>query len=86
MMRGMILLLGLLLVAGCVNGTDSSRIDPNLYDASGNLAAAMPPPPAPAPAAPECREVERSVTIGGQAQRAYANACRQPDGSWRFTN
>ena len=82
-MRGMTIALGLLLVAGCVSGPDSMGLyDPRVYDANGNIAAAAPPPPS----APECREVERTVIIGGQAQRAYANACRQPDGTWRFTD
>ncbi|MEJ2199490.1 MAG: RT0821/Lpp0805 family surface protein [Desulfuromonadaceae bacterium] len=29
-----------------------------------------------------CREYSQTVTIGGQPQRAYGTACRQPDGSW----
>ena len=82
-MRGTAIVLGLVLVAGCVSDDPMGRYDPRLYDANGNIAAAV---PTPAPAAPECREVERTITIGGQTQRAHGNACRQPDGSWRFTD
>ena len=30
-----------------------------------------------------CREYEQTVTVGGQSQKAYGTACRQPDGSWK---
>jgi surface antigen len=30
-----------------------------------------------------CREYQSSVNIGGQVERAYGTACRQPDGSWK---
>jgi surface antigen len=30
-----------------------------------------------------CREYQSTVNIGGQAERAYGTACRQPDGSWK---
>jgi surface antigen len=33
-----------------------------------------------------CREYQQSVRVGGQTQRAYGTACRQPDGSWRVVN
>lgn len=33
-----------------------------------------------------CREYSQTVTIGGQSQRAYGTACRQPDGSWQIVN
>ena len=82
-MRGMAIALGLLVVAGCASQDTAGDYDPRLYDANGNVVAAVPPP---APAEPLCREVERNITIGGQPQRAYANACRQPDGSWRFAD
>jgi hypothetical protein len=39
-------------------------------------------------AAPEtgryCREYQRTVTVGGQAQAAYGRACWRPDGSWEI--
>ena len=30
-----------------------------------------------------CREFQQTVQVGGQTERAYGTACRQPDGSWR---
>ena len=87
-MRLLLIVLGLTAVAGCVAGPDTlGRYDPNLYDANGQVVAAVPPPsPPPAPAAPACREVTRDVTIGGQVQHAVGPACRQSDGTWRFTH
>ena len=31
-----------------------------------------------------CREFIHEVTIGGQKERAYGKACRQPDGQWEI--
>ncbi len=75
-------LLPLSFLAACV-AAPSASYDPNLYDASGHV---VPPLAAAMPAPPDCREVQTHVTIGGTAQVAYATACRQPDGSWHFTN
>ncbi|MBK8173894.1 MAG: hypothetical protein IPK66_00900 [Rhodospirillales bacterium] len=33
-----------------------------------------------------CREYQQTVTIGGQPQKSYGTACRQPDGSWKITS
>ncbi len=33
-----------------------------------------------------CREYQQTVTVGGDTQRAFGKACRQPDGSWRITS
>ena len=33
-----------------------------------------------------CREYQQTVTIGGQQERSYGTACRQPDGSWKIQN
>lgn len=33
-----------------------------------------------------CREYQQTVNVGGQTQRAYGTACRQPDGSWKIRN
>lgn len=33
-----------------------------------------------------CREYQQTVTVGGQTERAYGTACRQPDGSWKIIN
>jgi len=32
-----------------------------------------------------CREYTQTVEIGGETQKAYGEACRQPDGSWKIT-
>ena len=31
-----------------------------------------------------CREFTQNITVGGQTERAFGTACRQPDGSWRI--
>lgn len=31
-----------------------------------------------------CREFQQTITVGGQKQQAYGQACRQPDGSWKI--
>ena len=31
-----------------------------------------------------CREYQQTVVIGGQEERAFGTACRQPDGSWQI--
>jgi surface antigen len=31
-----------------------------------------------------CREYQTDVTVGGERQKAYGTACRQPDGSWKI--
>ena len=31
-----------------------------------------------------CREYQQTVTVGGQEERAFGTACRQPDGSWQL--
>jgi len=30
-----------------------------------------------------CREYQTTVNVGGEAQKAFGTACRQPDGSWK---
>lgn len=35
---------------------------------------------------PYCREFTKVVNVGGQAQSAYGQACRQPDGSWQIVS
>ena len=32
----------------------------------------------------QCREFQQEVTIGGQSEQAYGNACLQADGSWKI--
>ena len=31
-----------------------------------------------------CREYQQTIVVGGQSERAFGTACRQPDGSWRL--
>ena len=31
-----------------------------------------------------CREYQTTVTVGGEEQKAYGTACRQPDGQWKI--
>lgn len=33
-----------------------------------------------------CREYQTTVTVGGKQEKAYGNACRQPDGTWKIVN
>ncbi len=33
-----------------------------------------------------CREYQQSITVGGQTEQAYGQACLQPDGSWEIVN
>ncbi len=30
-----------------------------------------------------CREYSQTINVGGQDERAYGTACRQPDGTWK---
>ncbi len=33
-----------------------------------------------------CREYQSTVDVGGQTQKAFGTACRQPDGTWKVVN
>ncbi len=33
-----------------------------------------------------CREYQQTVVVGGESQKAFGTACRQPDGSWKVVN
>lgn len=33
-----------------------------------------------------CREYSHTINIGGQHEKAYGKACRQPDGQWQIVN
>lgn len=33
-----------------------------------------------------CREYQTVVTVNGRQEKAYGNACRQPDGTWKVVN
>lgn len=32
-----------------------------------------------------CREFQQTVTVGGEDERGYGTACRQPGGSWKIS-
>lgn len=64
--------------------------------ACGGCVVAPPPTPIAAPAEPatasapqqqqNCREFQKTVTIGGQSQKAFGTTCQQPDGSWKIVS
>lgn len=33
-----------------------------------------------------CREYQQTVEVGGETQKAYGTACRQPDGQWKIVS
>jgi surface antigen len=33
-----------------------------------------------------CREFNQNINVGGQNQKGYGTACRQPDGSWQIVS
>jgi surface antigen len=33
-----------------------------------------------------CREYVQEIIVGGEKQKAYGKACRQPDGNWKIIN
>ena len=33
-----------------------------------------------------CREYQQTIVVGGQQEKAYGQACQQPDGSWQVAN
>lgn len=33
-----------------------------------------------------CREYQTTIQVGGETQKAYGTACRQPDGTWKVVN
>lgn len=58
--------------------------------ACGGCVYTPPPTPILAPASAQsetqqqnCREFQKTVTIGGKPQQAYGTMCQQPDGSWK---
>ena len=60
-------------------GTRSEWVNPD----SGHRGTVQPVRTYRAESGQYCREFQQTVTIGGRTERAYGNACRQPDGSWR---
>ena len=31
-----------------------------------------------------CREYQQEITVGGELEKSYGTACRQPDGTWKI--
>ena len=66
------------------------REAPSYYDEPAYTKVAPAPAPAPvvkhAPKEEYCREYTREVVVDGRPARAYGQACRQPDGSWRIVS
>ena len=52
---------------------------------TGNSGAVTPVQTYQDPSGRFCREYLQTVRIGGEEEKAYGTACRQPDGSWEIT-
>lgn len=50
---------------------------------SGNSGTFTPSTTYQTPSGEYCREYQTTVIVGGEEQRAFGRACRQPDGSWK---
>lgn len=64
------------------SGTTTTWQNPD----SGNQGTVTPRRTYQAPSGQYCREFEQTITIGGQKQRSYGTACRQPDGAWQIVS
>jgi surface antigen len=53
---------------------------------SGNSGSVTPTRTYQASSGQYCREYQQDIIVGGEAQKSYGTACRQPDGSWRVQN
>ena len=51
---------------------------------SGNSGSITPTRTYQAPSGQYCREYEQDIVVGGEPQKSYGTACRQPDGSWQI--
>jgi surface antigen len=51
---------------------------------SGNSGSITPTRTYQEPSGQYCREYEQDIVIGGERQKSYGTACRQPDGSWKI--
>ena len=38
------------------------------------------------PSGEYCREFQSEITVGGQSEKGFGTACRQPDGSWKIVS
>ena len=51
---------------------------------SGNSGAIVPQPAVQQADGTYCREFQQEITVGGNTETAYGQACRQPDGQWKI--
>jgi surface antigen len=51
---------------------------------SGNSGSITPTQTYQTPSGQYCREYEQDIVVGGEPQKSYGTACRQPDGSWKI--
>lgn len=62
------------------SGTSTAWQNPD----SGNSGAIIPQPAVQQADGTYCREFQQSITVGGNTETAYGQACRQPDGQWEI--
>ena len=62
------------------SGTSTAWQNPD----SGNSGAIVPQPAVQQTDGTYCREFQQTVTVGGNTETAYGQACRQPDGQWKI--
>lgn len=60
-------------------GESSAWLNPD----SGNSGSITPTRTYQAPSGQYCREYQQDILVGGEPQKSYGTACRQPDGSWQ---
>ena len=53
---------------------------------SGHYGTIVTQPAYQSPQGQYCREYTQTINVGGQNQRAYGTACRQPDGTWQIVS
>ena len=62
------------------SGTSTGWQNPD----SGNSGAIVPQPAVQQADGTYCREFQQTITVGGNTETAYGQACRQPDGQWEI--
>ena len=62
------------------SGTSTAWQNPD----SGNSGAIVPQPAVQQARRHLLREFQQTVTVGGNTETAYGQACRQPDGQWKI--
>jgi hypothetical protein len=67
----------ILLLAGCAGPTG-----PSVSTLNSSAVSTVAPVPAPEG---NCREYRTTITVGGDAEEGYGQACQQPDGTWQIT-